>query len=221
MTNAWMLASRLQCGLLAALLGSTGAAAAHDTQQLANRAVEQPAYARSVQELRVPAVSLLDQHGKRVRLDQLIAAQPVLLQFVFTSCATVCPVQAAVFSTAQPALDRLGQPYRMISISIDPEQDSTSQLQQFAAKFKAGPQWRFLTGAPHDIARVLKAFGAALPANNKMFHQPYTFLYGGRGRPWVKLDGMLSLAELEAECSAAFGLKREQAPVLASRVQPN
>ena len=211
MSKTWMIASLFRQGMLAVLLVSNGAAAAQESPE--------PAYARSVHELRVPAVRLFDQHGKKVRLDSLVADRPAMLQFVFTSCATVCPVQAALFSTAQPALDALGQPYRMISISIDPEQDSASQLQLFARKFKAGPQWRFLTGAPNDIARVLKAFGAALPANNKMFHQPYTFLYGGRGRTWVKLDGMLSMAELEAECAAAFGLKREQAPVLAARAQ--
>lgn len=197
-----------------ALLGVSLAAGAHGAP---GQAAESAAYARSELMVNIPKVILRDQQGKALRLDTLAESdRPVLLQFVFTSCASVCPVQAAVFSSAQARLDALGKPYRMLSISIDPEQDSPRQLLDFATKFKAGPHWRMLTGAPADVARVLKAFGAALPANNKMFHQPYTFLHAGPGQPWRKLDGMLSLAELEGEYLAAFGMPPPQRPVLAA-----
>ncbi|MES2295481.1 MAG: SCO family protein [Pseudomonadota bacterium] len=190
--------------LLAALVLAPAAVHGHAGVEHASTA-QAANYTRSLHDYRVPEVSLIDQFGKRLRLKSLLeAGDPVLLQFVFTSCTTVCPVQAAVFSNAQPALAELGRPYQMVSISIDPEQDAPGQLLEFANKFKAGAQWRFLTGARQDVAQVLKAFGATLPANNKMFHQPYTFLHAGSGSQWVKLDGMLSLAELAAECKTAF-----------------
>lgn len=168
----------------------------------------QAGYGRSVQLYRVPELDLINQRGKSVALRSVLDSDtPVLMQFIFISCSTICPVQSAIFSSAQHTLDKFGQPYRMVSISIDPEQDTPRMLHAYAQRFEAGKQWDFLTGNRHDIMHVLRAFDLTMPAGNKMYHQSYTFLHGGTNPPWIKLNGMPSLADLTAEVRATYRLE--------------
>src|SRR6476646_3690752 len=64
------------------------------------RAAQQdaPRYARSVEQYRLPDVTLVDQDGNRVRLaEALKPTEDVAVNFVFTTCTTVCPVMSATF----------------------------------------------------------------------------------------------------------------------------
>jgi len=52
-----------------------------------------------------PAVTFRDRQGRKVDFADLLATdRPVLLNFIFTSCATICPVQSATFGQVQPDL---------------------------------------------------------------------------------------------------------------------
>ena len=153
-------------------------------------------FTRTVAYYTPPDVTLLDMNGEKVALASALEREgAVMLQFIFTTCPTVCSVMSATFSTAQ---DRLGTgKVRMISVSIDPEQDTPPRLREYARKFKAGTQWLFLTGDVDDIVAVRKSFDAY--GNNKMRHEPLTFLRAAPGKPWVRLDGLLSAAQLLTE----------------------
>jgi len=122
---------------------------------------------------------------------------PVLLQFIFTTCPTTCPVLSEVFAVAQDTLGPELHNVRMVSISIDPEHDTPARLQEYAQKFRAKQQWRFLTGKRQDIVAVQKAFEAYW--TNKMRHAPRTYLRAAPDAPWVRLDGFVSATELVAE----------------------
>lgn len=167
----------------------------------------QPRYTRITKDYQTPDISLLNRSGERIALREMLdCEQPVLMQFVFTTCATICPVLSASFASAQDELRALGYDFRMVSISIDPEQDTPRTLRKFASRFKAGEQWHFLTGPRDSVARVQKAFDAYYPGNNKMYHQPFTFIRAKNGTPWVRIDGMMSSKELVAEYREALGL---------------
>ncbi|BAU50055.1 membrane protein [Sulfurifustis variabilis] len=165
----------------------------HDAQ--AQRA---GSYTRSVHFYRVPDVTLVDMAGSRVALaSALDAGTPVFLNFIFTSCATICPVMSATFGQVQEQLGPEGEQVRMISISIDPEHDTPERLRAYATRHRAGSRWRFLTGEAADIVAVQKAFDAY--RGGKMGHEPFTFLRASAGGPWVRLDGLGSATDLVAE----------------------
>jgi protein SCO1/2 len=151
-------------------------------------------YDRSEHAYAVPAVTLTDQQGRSVRLDALLnQPEPVVVQFIFTTCSTVCPIMTATLRAARKQLDSA----RLVSISIDPEHDTPSRLADYARRFDAGSRWTFLTGAAGDIATVQRAFAADSPT--KMTHRPLTFLRAAGRRSWIRLDGPSSAAELVAE----------------------
>lgn len=97
-------------------------------------------YTRSEALYNLPSVQMVDKDGSDVDLRQLIEyGGPVMVQFIFATCSTICPVLSASFASAQPELDALGSgAYRLVSISIDPEQDTPERLSEYAKRFKAG-----------------------------------------------------------------------------------
>lgn len=155
-------------------------------------------YTRSAADYRPPDVTLVDQGGARVRLaDELAAGGPVLLQFIFTTCSTICPAMSGTFAAVQEKLPRA----RLVSISIDPDFDTPARLAEYARRFDAGPRWRLLGGRLEEVVAVERAFAAY--RGNKMRHEPLTFIHAGPRRPWLRLEGLLSAAELEAEVRLA------------------
>jgi len=151
-------------------------------------------YSRSVESYRVPPVTLIDSNGRHVALPASIDREgPVMLQFIFTTCTTICPVMSATLAASHRQLEGV----RMISISIDPEHDTPARLQEYARGLKAPPEWQFLTGSVNDIVAVQEAFRAN--PGNKMRHLPLTFLRASPEQRWVRLDGLMSVAQLVSE----------------------
>jgi protein SCO1 len=153
---------------------------------------------RSLVEVALPAVKLVRDDGKTVALaDELADGRPVALNFIFTTCTTICPVMSAVFSQLQTKLgDDLGRVH-LVSISIDPEQDTPARLVDYARKFHAGPEWQHYTGTAEASVTVQRAFAAY--RGDKMDHTPVTFLRNGTEREWVRIDGFATSDELAKE----------------------
>ena len=160
--------------------------------------LESRGYSRSVHSYELPDLMLVDMDGQETRLlDELNRDQPVMLNFIFTTCTTICPVLSATFAQVQQKLGTDVDQVRMVSITIDPEHDTPERLHAYAARFGAGPQWRFLTGELEAIVAVQKAFDAY--RGSKMSHEPLTFLRASADAPWIRIDGIASAAEVMAE----------------------
>ena len=94
---------------------------------------------------------------------ELLEDRTVAVNFVFTTCTTVCPALTTTMRAIQRELgDRVGQDVWLISVSVDPTVDRPERLRAFANGFGAGPGWTFVTGEPRDIDRLLKAFGSGV-----------------------------------------------------------
>ena len=155
-------------------------------------------FSRSIANYHVPSVALLNMRGKTVELGELLDHEgPVLLQFAFTSCATICPVLSSTTAQLQKNLDDDAKRLRIITISIDPQHDTAAVLKQYARSLGAGKLWHFLTGDAGNIATVRKAFNAYTP--NKSRHEALTFLRAIRKQPWVRITGLISAAALTEE----------------------
>lgn len=178
-------AARFGFAVLAAAAVATGSEA------------QQSSVIRRFADYQAPAVTLTDSAKQAVRLDELLAQDhPIILQFIFTSCTTICGVLTSTVLASQADLAAARGDYIALSISIDPEYDTPERLREYAENFPPDPHWRLLTGRREDIARVLKAFDAQFADGTKMTHQAYTFLRAGPGRPWMRLEGLIGCNEL-------------------------
>jgi cytochrome oxidase Cu insertion factor (SCO1/SenC/PrrC family) len=122
----------------------------------------------------IPDVVVFDQNNKQLNFySDLVKGKTVAINFIFTTCTGICPPLTSTFRRVQEELGEYDPKIQLISISVDPVTDTPQRLHDYAAKFKAGPGWTFITGAPSDIDSLLRALGAASP--NKTDH-PSTIL---------------------------------------------
>jgi protein SCO1/2 len=106
-----------------------------------------------------PNVPLTTQDGKTVRFyDDLLKNKVVAINFIYTSCTEVCPLETANLVHVYRELgERAGRDVVFYSISIHPKNDTPEVLKAYAAKF--GAPWLFLTGTPEDIQLLGKKLG--------------------------------------------------------------
>jgi|GEM_PF-682622 len=169
--------------------------------------MQRQGYARSVNDYALSNLALVDMDGKATTLQQeLDTPMPVLLNFIYTTCTSICPVLSATFSQVQQDMGSEAQHVRMISITIDPEQDTPEQLRSYAERFHAGPQWRFLTGELDSIIAVQKVFD--IYRGSKTNHEPITLLRASGASEWVRVEGLASAAEIMKEFNALASTAR-------------
>ena len=137
---------------------------------------------------KIPPLTLVRQDGVKVAFPQeLDDGHTLFLNFIYTSCTTVCPVTSQIFAEFQEKLGSDRDHVTMVSISIDPEYDTPARLQAYAARYHAGAQWRHYTGTQAASIAIQRAFDVY--RGDKMSHQPVTFVRANPARPWVRLDG--------------------------------
>lgn len=160
--------------------------------------MNQKGYKRSEHEYRLEDVKLTAMDGSETTLlNELDSGKPVMINFVFTTCTTICPVMSGTFAQVQSQLGPEAEEVRMVSFSIDPEYDTPERLRAYANQYGAGSQWQFLTGDLDALIAVQKAFDVY--RGNKMNHEPTTLMRRSPDEPWVRLDGIASGAQIVAE----------------------
>ncbi|HZF16709.1 MAG TPA: SCO family protein [Steroidobacteraceae bacterium] len=143
----------------------------------------------------VPPVTLVRDDGKTVSLPrEMDDGRPVVLNFIFTSCGSICPLMSQVFEQFQLRLGPQGDEVHLMSISTDPEEDTPARLADYARKFHAGPGWQHYTGTLEASLAAQRAFGVY--RGDKMSHTPVTLLRAAPGKPWIRIDGFVTPDEL-------------------------
>lgn len=159
---------------------------------------------RSQASYRVPAAPMLDQRGRKVVFNAAIEdGRPVILNFIYTSCSTICPVMSQVFAQVQARLAGELDRIHMVSVSIDPEYDTPERLQAYARQYGAGPQWDFYTGTLDASLQVQRAFDAY--RGDKMNHESLVLVRGRRGSEWLRLDGFATAQAIVSAYRTATG----------------
>lgn len=154
-------------------------------------AAEPARYQRSVENYVIPDVVLTNQDGKKVRFKALLESdRPVAVDFIYATCTTICPILSAGYANLQRKLGTDSAKVHLVSITIDPENDSPPILKEYLARYSAKPGWDFLTGSRRDIDRVMTAFDAYF--RDKMDHKPLTFIRSPKDGSWIRLYGLMS-----------------------------
>ena len=109
-----------------------------------------------------PNFELTAHTGEKLRFfDDIIEGKVVAINFIFTSCSDVCPMETARMRSVFNLLgDRVGEDVHFYSITIDPKHDTVEVLNDYVEKFKIdGDRWKFLTGDKREIDFIRKRFG--------------------------------------------------------------
>lgn len=194
MTKTKILAFRLLIVTLFILTFNLGPGEASDNK-----------YRRTVETYTVPDVVLVNQDGRKVRLKELLNSnKPVIMDYIFGTCTTICPILSAGFANLQNKLGPDSQKIQLVSISIDPENDTPKVMKDYLKRYRAKPGWDFLTGSRANIDKVMKAFDAYIP--NKMSHYPLTLIRSPQEDKWIRIMGLLSTTEFIEETRKLGGM---------------
>lgn len=143
----------------------------------------------SLQSLEVPNLTLQDQDGKSVHFyDDLIKGRLVAINFIFTSCPTVCPPMGANFAALQKELSRSDRQVSLVSVSIDPQTDTPARLKAWRDKFGGGPGWELVTGKKQDVEKLLKMLHVFSADIN--LHAPFVVIGNDRTGKWQYVNGL-------------------------------
>lgn len=101
----------------------------------------------------VPDFSLTEASGEGLRRQDL-QGRVWIASFIFTRCATVCPMMMRQQSRLQTRLPPR-EDLKLVTFSVDPEWDSPEVLAAYASGFGADRRrWLFLTGDKKQIYRL-------------------------------------------------------------------
>lgn len=151
--------------------------------------------ATNIGTITLPNVSLVNEQGTDIALfGELIKNKIVVMNTIFTTCTTVCPLMGYQFSRLQKVLqtqfskDEIVENIVLLSISIDPGVDTPQRLASWKAKFDGDPGWTLLTGSQANVNKLLKAAG--LFAADPEEHTPMTLIGDAEKNNWVRVSGL-------------------------------
>jgi protein SCO1 len=146
----------------------------------------------------IPDLTVLTQEGKKLKFySDLVKDRVVAINFIFTTCTTICPPMGATFGKLQALL--ADQPsessdVHLISVSLDPLTDTPDRLKAWAKKFGARPGWSLATGNKQDIDQILRALGAYTA--QKEAHAPLVLIGNPDRGPWTRAYGLATADQL-------------------------
>ena len=168
----------------------------------------------------VPDVSLVNQDGKRISLQQY-RGRALLVTFIYTRCPLpdYCTLMSNNFAEIRRELDKSperGAGAHLLSITLDPAYDTPKVLRSYGAAHTDNYQnekfedWEFATGKPEEIQRAANFFGmgykqegeeivhslrTALITPDGKLHKMY------RGNEWKPAEVVRDLREMQIQNS--------------------
>lgn len=142
----------------------------------------------------VQSFSFQNQDGKAVSLESL-KGQVWVADFIFTNCETICPPMTSHMAELQKQMEEENLQARIVSFSVDPDNDTPEKLKKFAANYPLSFQnWDFLTGySQKEIEKfALKSFKSIVKKpedEDQVIHQSSFYLVDQNGKVVKDYDG--------------------------------
>ena len=134
-------------------------------------------------ELTIPDLTLVDQDGKSVRF--------------YTDCTYICTRQGELISSLQKELGpRLGKDGFIISVTMNPQTDTSAKLKSWSRKYGRKPGWTLVTGSPVEVEKLLRLFTGER-VGPKEVHSGIVYIADDRTGRWSLIDDLTPGAEVE------------------------
>ena len=147
---------------------------------------------------RIADVPVLTQDERRVHFySDLVQHRLVAINFVFTGCSTVCPLMGTRFAALQKRLAEEHIEAQLLSVSLDPANDTPQALREWSGKFGAQPGWTLVTGEKAEIDTLTASLGASTA--DFTAHAPLILIVDDdKPGTWRRLDGLADPATVLA-----------------------
>lgn len=165
----------------------------------------------------VPDIEVTDQNNHKLHFYRdLVQGKTVAINFIFTTCTTICPPITANFASVQKKMLEHGdKSLHLISVTVDPENDTPAKLKSYAEMFNAQPGWTFVTGTRSQLERLWNAF--SISAGSKLDHSPTVAIGNEPRHQWVFASGLNSPEKLSKVITSVLDSKKADPAMSAAR----
>ncbi|MGJ8677372.1 MAG: SCO family protein [Akkermansiaceae bacterium] len=146
-----------------------------------------------------PNQEVLNMEGETIKFyDDLVKNKVVAINFVFSSCPSICPVMQVKFSQIQKDLIAAGtKDVQFISVSIDPVTDTPERLKAWSKDFGANDQWEYITGEKDTIDHILKKLEVFTADIND--HPSFILIGNDKKGVWKRVNSLAPVKILTEE----------------------
>jgi cytochrome oxidase Cu insertion factor (SCO1/SenC/PrrC family) len=165
----------------------------------------------------VPDIEVTDQNNHKLHFYRdLVQGKTVAINFIFTTCTTICPPMTANFASVQKKMLQRGEKnLHLISVTVDPENDTPAKLKSYAEMFNAQPGWTFVTGTRSQLEQLWKTF--SITAGNKLDHSPTVVIGNEPRHQWIFASGLNSPEKLGKVVDSVLQQKASEPMVSAAK----
>jgi protein SCO1/2 len=102
----------------------------------------------------VPDFQLVSQSGDAFLSEANLKGKVWIADFIFTTCTGPCPRMSSQMKRVQKAMSAFPE-VRLVSFTVDPENDTPTALAEYAKRYAADPaRWFFLTGDKQTLHKL-------------------------------------------------------------------
>jgi protein SCO1/2 len=140
-------------------------------------------------------LTLVDQDGNTVDLYSLMKGRTIVMHSFFTTCAASCPIMTRTVAAMQERFaDRVGKDLVLVSITVDPANDTPAKLKAYAKGMNARSGWYFLTGTKEQVDAALQKIGQYTEGRDN--HTNVIVIGNDRTGLWKKAFGLAKAPEV-------------------------
>jgi protein SCO1/2 len=144
-------------------------------------------------------LTVITHEGEELRFySDLLKDKLVVISFFYTNCPTAQPALVSSFKLQTRLRNRLGRDILLLTISVDPENDTLEVVREYAKKFNPQQGWLFLTGSEKNMGVINRRLGNT---NNLPEGHLRLFLLGN-----LKTGHWMKLVETAHDLALAMGL---------------
>lgn len=157
---------------------------AHDHQSHGPQAAKTTPVMAASAKVKLLDLELTNQEGKTARfMTDVIGDRIVVLDNIYTSCTTICPVVTAIMVNVHSKIgERAGSEVSLVSLSVDSVTDTPQRLRAYARRHNAA--WNLWTGTKPAMDQILKGLGVYTP--NYIDHPSSILVGDARTGEWTR-----------------------------------
>lgn len=139
----------------------------------------------------IPDILMVNQDGYTMRISEVLRDKITVINFIYTSCTSVCQILTSNFRQLETTLDSIDKnnEVQLISISIDPGTDTPDRLRQYADKQRIDlSRWTLLVSGTNSIERFSRSLGFS--NIDKSTHAPGVVIWDDIDKRWQRFVGI-------------------------------
>jgi protein SCO1/2 len=105
-------------------------------------------------------LEVVTHEGETLRFySDILKDRLVVISFFYTNCPTAQPALVTLFRLQKKLKGRLGNDVFLLTVSVDPEEDTPEVVRKYARNFNPKKGWLFLTGKQANINEINRRLG--------------------------------------------------------------